>query len=171
MIYKLNNKIIAGAFKCNGISYPANWLALSTNEEKLAIGISIEQPEIVETPWEVTRAAAIAQQIEAINLNYSETIREMVKDTPDFERESWSKQEQEAKSYIADPLSNTPYVDALSSSRGISREILLSKIIEKVTLYEYAHAYFTGLRQAKEDALKAMPHDCTLEDIQAVTWI
>lgn len=170
MIYKLNNKTLFGAFTHNDISYPANWLALSTNEEKLAIGISIEQPEVIETPYEVLRANALANQIATINADYSNAIYNMVSDTPDFERESWPKQEAEAKAHSLDQSSQTPYIDTLAISRGIPRELLLAKILEKVSLYEVAHAHLTGLRQAKEDALKALPADCTIEDIEAITW-
>ncbi len=42
MAFKLNNKPlpIDVAFTANGISYPANWLRLSTSDEKKAIGIT-----------------------------------------------------------------------------------------------------------------------------------
>jgi hypothetical protein len=42
MAFKLNNKSlpIDTAFTANGISYPANWLRLSTSDEKKAIGIT-----------------------------------------------------------------------------------------------------------------------------------
>lgn len=170
MIYKLNGRILYGAFKHEGISYPANWLALSSDVEKLAIGVTIEQSPVVETPYETLRANAITNQIALINADYSTAIHDMVKDTPDFERESWPKQEAEAKAFSIEQSSQTPYIDKLALSRGIPREILLTKVLEKVSLYEEAHAHLTGIRQAKEDALKALPEDCTLEDIEAITW-
>jgi len=39
MAYKLNGKVINGSFTHNGNQYPSNWLALSTQAEKDAIGI------------------------------------------------------------------------------------------------------------------------------------
>jgi len=39
MAYKLNGKVINGSFTHNGNQYPNNWLALSTQAEKDAIGI------------------------------------------------------------------------------------------------------------------------------------
>lgn len=124
--------------------------------------IATEQP--------VSIKDAVELQIETINADYSNAIHNMVKDTPDFERESWPKQEAEAKAYSLDQSSQTPYIDTLAISRGVPRELLLAKILEKVSLYEVAHAHLTGLRQAKEDALKALPADCTIEDIEAITW-
>jgi len=38
-------------FSHNGINYPANWLRLSTSQEKSAIGIT-EQPDTPETPYD-----------------------------------------------------------------------------------------------------------------------
>ena len=42
MAFKLDNKILSTdvAFTSNGINYPANWLRLTTLDEKKAIGIS-----------------------------------------------------------------------------------------------------------------------------------
>lgn len=39
MAYKLNGKVINGSFTHNDLQYPSNWLALSTQAEKDAIGI------------------------------------------------------------------------------------------------------------------------------------
>ena len=49
MAFKLNNKILPSdtPFTANGINYPANWLRLSTSDEKKAIGIT----EVAEAPW------------------------------------------------------------------------------------------------------------------------
>tara|TARA_R100001594_G_scaffold130473_1_gene169623 strand:- start:304 stop:459 length:156 start_codon:yes stop_codon:yes gene_type:complete len=46
MTLKLNGKLLKYdvPFTHNGVKYPANWLRLTTLEEKLAIGI-IEEPE------------------------------------------------------------------------------------------------------------------------------
>lgn len=108
--------------------------------------------------------------ITKINNAYIAAVASMVKDTPDFERESWPKQEAEAKAYNADGNALTPYVDTLAASRGIPRALLLTKILEKVALYEAAHAYLTGLRQAKEDAIYALDIAVvTHEDVLAIS--
>ena len=46
MAFKLNGKLITPdvPFTHNGVKYPANWLRLTTLEEKQAIGI-VEEPE------------------------------------------------------------------------------------------------------------------------------
>ena len=46
MAFKLDGKTLPVdvAFTSNGINYPANWLRLTTLEEKQAIGI-VEEPE------------------------------------------------------------------------------------------------------------------------------
>ena len=46
MVFKLDGKTlpVGGPFTSNGINYPANWLRLTTLEEKKAIGIT-EEPD------------------------------------------------------------------------------------------------------------------------------
>ena len=46
MAFKLNGKLITPdvPFTHNGVKYPANWLRLTTLEEKQAIG-TVEEPE------------------------------------------------------------------------------------------------------------------------------
>ena len=49
MAYKLDGKTlpIGSPFSSNGVNYPANWLQLSTDSERSAIGIS----EVADAPW------------------------------------------------------------------------------------------------------------------------
>lgn len=106
-----------------------------------------------------------------INATYENMVLNLVKATPATERESWPKQEQEAKAYTLDAQAATPYVDSLALNRNVPREILLSKILEKVALYEVAHSTLTGQRQAKEDALNALDRETvTHEDVFAIGW-
>ena len=80
MIYKLNGEILKGHFTLNGIKYPSNWLSLSSEEDILSLGITIEPELIVEitsetqeedivelTTTEQIRAVATALQIEIDN--------------------------------------------------------------------------------------------------------
>lgn len=105
-----------------------------------------------------------------INQAYTQAVYAIVQGTPELERDSWIKQELEARAYSASNTAPTPYVDTLATARGIPRALLLTKILEKVALYETAHAYLTGLRQAKEDALNALDLETlTHEQVFAIT--
>lgn len=94
--------------------------------------------------------------LQSINQAYSDAVIQLVADTPDFERESWPKQELEARAWLSDNVSPTPYIDVMSAARGVQREYLIGKIVEKADMYKQAHALLTGQRQAKEDALNAL---------------
>ena len=55
MIYKLKDgTVIKGQFEYNGIKYPSNWLELSTQENRTALGItkSAEQVDTIVQPAE-----------------------------------------------------------------------------------------------------------------------
>lgn len=99
-----------------------------------------------------------------INEAYSQAIAQLVSSTPDFERESWPKQELEARAWQADINAPTPYVDLLATNRDVPRTFLLNRILEKVALYEFAHATLTGMRQAREDALNAIDLETVTHD-------
>ena len=104
-----------------------------------------------------------------INKEYESAVAKLVADTPNFERESWPKQETEARNWVLDNNSATPYVDILAATRGVPREALIAKIIEKADMYKYAHAYLTGLRQAAEKNLSMLdPLTSTHEDVIAI---
>lgn len=109
-------------------------------------------------------------QIAIINHDYVQAVHALVADTPPPERESWYKQEAEARAWAVNSQSLTPYIDGLAAARGIPREYLLSRVLDKVALYEAAHAALTGKRQALEDALKALPEGHTVADVLAVSW-
>lgn len=112
----------------------------------------------------------IPLQLGIINAGYREAVQALVADTPMEERESWFKQEAEAKAYASDTEAPTPYVDGLAAARGVDRVYLLGRILENVAAYEAAHSALTGRRQQLEDALSALPEDCSVADVLAIKW-
>ena len=73
MAFKLNGKPLATdvAFSHNDINYPANWLRLSTAEEKAAIGIiEVEDPKIFDGRFYNTDGSAKA--LDDVNSTYAE---------------------------------------------------------------------------------------------------
>lgn len=165
-VYRQTN----GVFHCTLPEYhwlsPVNKVAL-TEQNALEYGYEpAENYPIEYGTWLIESGTWLTE----INQAYTKAVADMVRDTPDFERESWPKQELEAKAYSADSNAPTPYVDTLAAARGIPRAVLLGRILEKVALYETAHAYLTGLRQAKEDALNALDlATVTHEQVFAIT--
>ena len=48
---------------------------------------------------------------------------------PQFERDTFVVQENEANAYVKDPTAPTPFIDNLCLSRGINKELMVQKII------------------------------------------
>lgn len=105
-----------------------------------------------------------------INTTFEKLMEPIINGIPSIERESWKKQETEARAYQDNPNASTPLIDALSESRGITKSVLVSRIIEKADLFATVSGRLIGKRQALEDALNALPESATPEDIAAITW-
>jgi len=89
---------------------------------------------------------------------------------PTSEVLSWSKQEAEARAFVAAPSSATPLLDALAEARGINKAELAERVIVKANTFAQYSGAAIGKRQALEDALNALPSDATAEQIAAIAW-
>lgn len=98
-----------------------------------------------------TAKAAKSQKIEELKMQLEKHIEEYVFDTPLSEKISWSKQESEAREYLKDNNSPTPYVDALLASRNKGEEKidLINKIIAKADAYSVFHGTLLGKLHTK----------------------
>lgn len=92
-------------------------------------------------------------KLEQINREYEISIEALTAGVPNSEKQTWTKQELEARSYLVDNTTPTPFIDGIVTNRGVPKDYLVSKIIEKADAYTYTVAKLTGERQAKEDAL------------------
>lgn len=86
---------------------------------------------------------------------------------PDFEVQTFEVQKQEALLWEADPNALTPNVDILAAARGINREVLLQKILDKVTQFTAVAMQVAGQRQKFEDQIKGAS---TQEELDAITF-
>jgi hypothetical protein len=96
-----------------------------------------------------------SQLLQEANIEYEKQVAILVDGTPAGEIKTWTKQETEARQYLVDNTISTPLIDAMSQARGVSKEWLVAKIIQKADLYAQEVGRLTGLRQKKEDELKA----------------
>ena len=94
--------------------------------------------------------------IQKVHSKYQKIIDNIKKTASSYEVETWTAQNTEWTSYVADNSANTPFVDALATARGITRDELMTKIGNKVT----AVASTLGAQQKLEDQIKA----CTTQD-------
>lgn len=88
-----------------------------------------------------------------INAKYVNSINELSRGVPNTERETWTKQEQEAKDLL-NGSTNILMLSALAKAREIPIEYLASKVIEKANVYAMIVGELTGNRQKQEDLLK-----------------
>lgn len=90
---------------------------------------------------------------------------------PEFERQTFEIQKQEALAWQADNSVATPKVDLLAQNRGVDREILLQKILEKVEAFEIIAMTVAGQRQKYEDQIKVMTDTSLMHTMEFVFTI
>lgn len=85
---------------------------------------------------------------------------------------SWSKQESEARAYLADANAETPLLSAIAQQRGVSLALLAEKVVEKSATYAVFTGQIFGIRQALEDRLLAVDLDApdAIDQINAIVW-
>jgi hypothetical protein len=117
-----------------------------------------------------TQDALKKAKLAEINREFEKAMQQVIDGIPATERESWKKQEDEARAYISNNSSITPLIDALALSRSVDKVELVTRIIAKADLFAGISGTLIGRRQALEDALNALPKSATPEDIAAITW-
>lgn len=95
----------------------------------------------------------------ALAAEYESRMFIIAADYPPSERESWPVQTSEARALLADVGANTPWIDAASSARGITRLELATRIVSKDNAFRIVSGTLTGLRQAIEDQITAAGTD------------
>lgn len=94
-----------------------------------------------------------AVKLNEINTAYQKAIATLTPTYPDDERLTFDKQEQEARAWLADSSTPTPFVDALAVGRQMEKAELVSRIIAKADAFALASGSLTGQRQRYEDML------------------
>lgn len=93
-------------------------------------------------------------KLNEINLKADEALSKVTSIYPQMEIVSWYKQEIEAAAYRKDPTTPTPMTDAISMYRGIDKEVLVTRILEKAELFAVVSGATFGRRQGLEDTLQ-----------------
>lgn len=74
---------------------------------------------------------------------------------PQFERESWAVQGQEAQAWAANPQAPTPILAGIAQARGVPLDVLRQKALAKSQAFTFLTASVAGRRQAIEDKINA----------------
>ncbi len=91
-----------------------------------------------------------------VNEQYALRMSAVALPYPQYERESWPIQLQEAQALAADPAAATPWIDACAAQRGVECSELAQRILAKDSAYRFISGQLTGARQAHEDAINAL---------------
>lgn len=118
--------------------------------------VSVKKPDLKEL-----KSAKLSE----INFAYQQAIAALTPTYPDDERLTFDKQEQEARAWLADNSTSTPFVDALAAGRQMDKAELVSRIIAKADAFALTSGSLTGQRQRYEDLLDAAS---TAEDVAAI---
>ncbi|MDO8413018.1 MAG: hypothetical protein Q7S51_04415 [Gallionellaceae bacterium] len=144
-----------------------------------------EEPGTVEAPNEVVcgyiksgetflpppdQPKTVDQVRQDINSAYTTAINIIAADYPETERNSWAKQESEARAYVANSLAPTPLLTAIATARGITVADLAARVIVKADAYAAYAGEQIGKRQARMDAIAAAVAVNDLAALQAVEW-
>ena len=85
--------------------------------------------------------------IKALEANVQLKIKELVKDYPQFEIDTFVTQEREANEYEKDNTVSTPFIDHLCSNRGIDKQEMVNKILANATVLKQMTAPIIGAYQ------------------------
>lgn len=111
---------------------------------------------------------------EEIVMAYEEAMQELVKDYPLKERETWRKQEEQARAYLEDNATSTPGLDALALSSGRDKDDLVSAIISKADALLVATLTLTGKKQALitqiDNVSTLTDEDAARLELESISW-
>jgi hypothetical protein len=101
-----------------------------------------------------------------IDTAYQAELDAAVSNYPEWERESWLRQESEARSV----LMSRPWINAAAEARGMSTGDLIDKIKAKADAFTLLHGTATGKRQRLQDEITALGSSPTPEQLNAIDW-
>jgi hypothetical protein len=113
---------------------------------------------------------AVSAKNAEVDAAYNAAISVISSAYPATERDSWSKQEAEARAYVANNSAATPLLSALAGARGITIADLASRVITKADSYVIVAGALIGRRQARQDVIAAAVAANSLFALQAVVW-
>ena len=91
--------------------------------------------------------------LEELNYDFQLQVLSLTEGSSPSEQATWTKQEQEARAWLADNAVSTPLIDAMVNARGCTKEYLVGKIIEKADLYAAEVGRLLGEKQRLEKEL------------------
>ena len=88
-----------------------------------------------------------------IREKYSNILKKVVEPYSKEERETWERQERQARLYLTNPTATVPFISKQAEKRGKSVSDLVDLIMENVVEYEETCGEILGLQQKELDEL------------------
>ena len=108
--------------------------------------------------------------LERINAAYQDAITRIMAGYPENEIISWPNQEAEARAWLLNACTPTPWIDAAAASRGITKANLVDKIMAHAALFNPLHGELTGKRQKLRDRIAALGEHPAQQQLDAIQW-
>lgn len=145
-----------------------------SQDEWIKPGLIEMTPEEVEAHFNPAPSLGDARKAKhaEINAAYSAEMSAILSKYPDAETLTWDKQESEARAYAewqdsggTEP--STPIIAAIAQGRQMSKDELVTRIIEKADAWIEASGIATGKRQALEDRINNAE---AVDELNAIQW-
>lgn len=104
-------------------------------------------------------------KLEEILAGADAALRAITSDYGEYEKLSWSKQEEEARELMKDANAEAGLLRQIAEYRRVPLETLRDKVLANVTASEQATGYILGLQQRYGDMLKAAT---TVAEVEAI---
>jgi len=174
MSYKdINNK--TGYRNMQGHSFSYSNLKLLTAAELAAAiidGITEWTPDAPPTPTDAENLISVKKSKtgEALSLFQNE-ITSLKEGYVQSEIDSWDRQQKEAELYLADNNATVQLLTLMASARGITKDLLATNIMVKVTAFQNVFGTAIGKKQGFEDQIALIDQDGVKTDDEKATDI
>ena len=117
--------------------------------------------------FDIDIAVVRKKKLAKINFAFTQVINEAIGFVGFGEMSSWDKQETEARAWVIDNNTITPFIDALLVGRGMNetKDVLVQKIIVKADAYKTFYGQTLGKLHAKQKLIEEAE---TLEVLKAI---
>ena len=102
--------------------------------------------------------------LEKVNIAFEKALVSITKKYPMKEQDSWSKQEVEAKAYIADNTATLELIPGIAEKRGITLDVLAPLILKKASELAIITGKAIGYRQYAEDLISTITSEKDVSD-------
>lgn len=165
-VYADINSVNQGLFTSLGES--AIWAGLeASNQSHIVINGVLTVKVLSVAELKIIKMAEINTDF-AIRMSFVKT------GVPEDEITSWTQQALEAEAYSDNPLlAETPLLDNLSQARGVNKQVLVNKVLQKAALATAYIGQTIGKRQKYEDAVDAITgtNQAAKDAVNAIKWV